>query len=449
MNFEELKTWLNDNEITEIECLVPDIAGIARGKITPANKYIREENMRLPEALFAQTVTGDWPEDEDYADIIDPAEIDMTVEPDPGTVRFVPWTQEPTAQIIHDCFYRDGSPVPMAPRNVLRRVLKLYADEGWKPVVAPELEFFLTSVNKDPDYPLEPPTGRSGRKETARKSYGIDAVNEFDPLFEEMYDYCEAQDLAIDTLIHEEGAAQMEVNFEHGDALELCDQVFLFKRTVREAAFQHKCFATFMAKPMEDEPGSAMHVHQSVVSLETGKNIFTNDSGAASELFYQFIGGQQKFMNPAVPFFAPNVNSYRRLIPGASAPINAHWAEDNRTVGLRIPHSDGQNRRIEHRVSGADVNPYIAIAAMLATGYMGIKNQVKPSDPVVGSAHHLPHALPRTIEEGFRFLDDCPELIEILHPRFVAAYKAVKMAEYFGFQQVISSWEREFLLLNV
>jgi glutamine synthetase len=449
MNFEELKTWLLDNNITEIECLVPDIAGIARGKIMPAKKYLREESIRLPESLFGQTVTGEWPDDEVYYDIIDPAEIDMDVQPDPDTVRLVPWAHEPTAQIIHDCFYNDQSPVPMAPRNVLKSVLKLFSDEGWKPIVAPELEFFLTEINKDPDYPLEPPTGRSGRKETARKSYGIDAVNEFDPLFEEMYDYCEAQQLAIDTLIHEEGAAQMEINFEHGDALELCDQVFLFKRTIREAAFHHNCFATFMAKPHESEPGSAMHVHQSVISLETGDNIFSENNDTPSDLFRWFIGGQQKYMNAATPFFAPNINSYRRLVPGGSAPINSQWAQDNRTVGLRIPLSDGANRRVEHRVSGADVNPYIAVAAMLATGYMGIKNKVEPSAAVVGSAYHMKHALPRTIEEGFRYLDDCEQLIEILNRRFVGLYQAVKMAEYVEFQQVISSWEREYLLLNV
>jgi glutamine synthetase len=449
MNINEMKSWLRDNNITEIECLVPDIAGIARGKIMPAKKYLSEESIRLPESLFGQTVTGEWPEDDVYEAIVDPADIDMHVEPDPSTVRFVPWANEPTAQIIHDCHYRDNSMVPMAPRNVLKAVLELYANEGWRPVVAPELEFFLTARNIDPDHPLEPPTGRSGRKETARKSYGIDALNEFDPLFEEMYDHCEAQNLSIDTLIHEEGAAQMEINFEHGDALELCDQVFLFKRTMRETAFNHKCYATFMAKPMEHEPGSAMHVHQSVVSIETGRNIFTNEDGSASGLFLNFIGGQQKFMNAATPFFAPNVNSYRRLIPGGSAPINSHWAEDNRTVGLRIPGSDGANRRVEHRVSGADVNPYIAVAAVLATGYMGMKNKVDPSDPVTGSAYLLSHALPRTIEEGFRYLDECEQLIDILGERFVSLYKAVKMAEYVEFLQVISSWEREYLLLNV
>lgn len=449
MDFEDLKNWLQTNGITEIECLVPDIAGIARGKIMPAKKYLREESIKLPEGIFGQTVTGDWPDDEQYLDIIDPAEIDMNVLPDPTTVRFVPWAHEPTAQIIHDCYYRDGTPVPLAPRNVLKAVLALFAAEGWQPIVAPELEFYLTEINKDPDYPLEPPMGRSGRKETARKSYGIDAVNEFDPLFEQMYDFCEAQQLAIDTLIHEEGAAQMEINFEHGDALELCDQVFLFKRTVRETALLHNCFATFMAKPMQNEPGSAMHVHQSVVDIETGKNIFTAADGGPSDLFRWYIGGQQKYMNPAVPFFAPNVNSYRRLIPGGSAPINAHWAEDNRTVGLRVPGSDGVNRRVEHRVSGADVNPYIALAAMLATGYLGVKQHLEPTAMVTGSAHDLQHNLPRTIEEGFRFLDDCQPLIGILGERFCRAYKAVKMTEFLEFQHVISSWEREFLLLNV
>jgi len=449
MNFQDLKEWLKEKQITEIECLVPDMAGIARGKITPANKYLREESIRLPESLFGQTVTGGWPDDEIYEAIVDPAQRDMHVNPDPDTVRLVPWAHEPTAQIIHDCFYRDGTPVQMAPRNVLKAVLKLFNDEGWSPVVAPELEFYLTEMNKDPDYPLEPPVGRSGRKETARKSYGIDAVNEFDPLFEMMYDFSDKQELSIDTLIHEEGAAQMEINFHHGNALDLADQVFVFKRTVREAAINHKCFATFMAKPHEEEPGSAMHVHQSVVRTDNGQNIFSNEDGTPSKLFYWFIGGQQKYMNAAVPFFAPNINSYRRLQPGGSAPINPHWAEDNRTVGLRVPGSDPANRRVEHRLSGADVNPYIAFAAMLATGYLGIKNQLEPTAEIIGSAHNLPYGLPLTIEEGFRHLDGCEELIEILGPRFVQCYKAVKMAEYAEFQKVISSWEREFLLLNV
>ncbi len=161
--------------------------------------------MRLPEVVFFQTVTGDWPDDESMIDL---TEKDMTLEPDQNTIRFVPWTKEPTAQVIHDCYTVEGNPVDISPRAVLRRVLSLYEKEGWHPVVAPELEFFLVQKNLDWDYPLEPPIGRNGRPETARQSFSIDAVNEFDPIFEDMYDYCEAQGLDVDTLVHESGAAR-------------------------------------------------------------------------------------------------------------------------------------------------------------------------------------------------------------------------------------------------
>src|ERR1700755_868071 len=189
---------------------------------------------------------------------------------DPSTIRVVPWAAEPTAQVIHDSFYSDGAPVSMAPRYVLKKVLSLYEERGWRPVVAQELEFYLGEPNVDADYPLKPPMGRSGRPEIGRQSYSIAAVNEFDPLFDDMYAFCEAQGIEIDTLIHEDGAAQMEINLIHGNALSLADQVFLFKRTAREAALRHKMDATFMAKPMAREPGSAMHIHQSVVDRQTG-----------------------------------------------------------------------------------------------------------------------------------------------------------------------------------
>ena len=163
----------------------------------------------------------------------------------------------------------------MAPRYVLRHVLEMYAQRGWEPVVAPELEFYLVEPNIDADYPLKPPVGRSGRAETGPPGYSIAAVNEFDPLFDDIYQFCEDQDIEIDTLIHEDGAAQMEINLLHGDALDLADQAFLFKRTAREAALRHKMYATFMAKPHAKEPGSAMHIHQSIVDSKTGKNIFS------------------------------------------------------------------------------------------------------------------------------------------------------------------------------
>ncbi len=441
-----IQQYLRDHGISEVEAIIPDMAGVARGKIVPAEKYAEEEGMRMPESIFLQTVTGEYPED---TSAINPSEIDIVLKADANTIRVVPWAAEPTAQVIHDCFYNDGRPVPMAPRNVLRRVLDLYAMHGWKPVVAPELEFFLVEPNIDPDYPLKPPVGRSGRPEIGRQSYSIAAVNEFDPLFDDVYAFCEAQNIDIDTLIHEDGAAQMEINLLHGDAMDLADQAFLFKRTAREAALRHKMYATFMAKPMAKEPGSAMHIHQSVLDTRSGNNIFSDGEGAPSPLFYSHVAGMQKYLPAAMSLFAPNVNSYRRLSRHTLAPINVQWGYDNRTAGLRVPVSSPSARRVENRLGGADANPYLAIAASLACGCLGMIEGLKPTEPITGSAYDLPYALPRTLAESLRVLRDCRPLVELLGERFVAAYSAVKENEHETFLQVISSWEREHLLLNV
>lgn len=443
-----LEKWLVERGVTEVECLVPDMSGVPRGKILPARKFLnglKDNELRIPESVFVQTVTGQYPDE----DVTDGTVRDMFMRPDPNSVRLVPWYNEPTAQVICDGYYLDGSEVDIAPRHVLKRVIDLYHQHGWTPIVAPELEFFLVKVNTDPDYPLVPPIGRSGRPETSRQAFSIDAVNEFDPLFEDVYDYCDIQDIDIDTLAHEAGAAQMEINFNHGDPLDLADQVFLFKRTVRQTALKHKIYATFMAKPMQDEPGSSMHLHQNVLDKKTGKNLFSNAKGEESDEFYHHIGGLQKYIPSATPFFAPNVNSYRRMTPNSDAPINVHWSRDNRTVGLRIPVSTPKARRVENRVPGADTNPYLTIAASLACGYLGMIEKLKPTDPVKGDGYSHEQTLPRHLPDALSKLMSCPELQEVLGHKFIKAVYYVKSAEWAAYQRVISSWERENLLLNV
>jgi glutamine synthetase len=268
-------------------------------------------------------------------------------------------------------------------------------------------------------------------------------------MFEDLYDHCEVLDIALETLNHEAGAAQMEINLVHGDPVKISDQAFLFKRATRETALRHNMYATFMAKPMEKEPGSAMHIHQSIVDTHTGKNIFSDDSGQASPLFFAHIAGLQRYLPAAMSLLAPNVNSYRRLIRDHAAPINAHWGYDNRTVGLRVPDSSPESRRVENRVPGADANPYLVVAASLACGLLGMMDQLEPSEPVTGNAYNMPYDLPRTLEQALRALRDCTPLREILGERFVRAFNAVKENEHGTFLQVISSWEREHLLLNV
>jgi glutamine synthetase len=438
--------WLRENRITEVECIVPDMTGNARGKFIPADKFIKEDS-RLPQAILVTTVTGDYTEEE--AELIGPTDSDMMLQPDPDTMRLVPWADEPTGQIIHDCYLREGGLHPLATRSVLRNVLSLYEAEGWQPIVAPEVEFYLVQKNPDPDLELQPPIGRSGRREAGRQSYSIDAVNEFENIIEAMYDYCEAQKLDVDTLIHESGLAQMEVNFLHGDALDLADQVFVFKRTMRETALRHGVFATFMAKPMEGEPGSALHIHQSIIDRKTGKNIFSTEDGQEHERFRHFIGGLQQYTPGAIAFFAPSVNSYRRLSPDFAAPTNMHWGYENRTTGIRVPDSGPDNRRVENRFPGADCNPYLAMAVSLACGYLGMKQKIDPHPPHSGDAYEEPLTVARSLKEALRLLDQQDDLKEVLGPRFVRAYKAVKNHEFEAFNKVISSWEREYLLLNV
>ncbi len=451
--YNSIENWLSSRKVKEVECMVADLAGIARGKILPSDKFIagyKEQSLRLPEAVFVQTVSGDYP-DEDRSDfrVSDPANIDVVMMPDPDTMRLVPWYEEPTAQVICDCFYADGRELEFAARSVLKRVLRLYDEAGWRPIVAPELEFFLVRVNTDPDYPLEPPVGSSGRAETGRQAFGIDAVNEFDRLFEDIYDYCEAQGLDIDTLSHEAGAAQMEINFNHGSPLDLADQAFLFKRTVRQTALRRNIYATFMAKPMSQEPGSSMHIHQSIVDKSSDRNLFATKTGKNSKLFLSHIAGLQKYIPQVMPLFAPNVNSYRRLLPYSDAPINVHWGLDNRTVGLRVPVSEAGARRIENRIAGADVNPYLAIAASLACGYLGMVEKLKPREPVEGSAYRLAHTLPRHLFDAMGRFNACKPMKELLGRQFINTVGLVKSAELDAYQQVISSWEREHLLLNV
>ncbi|MEZ5774471.1 MAG: glutamine synthetase family protein [Hyphomicrobiaceae bacterium] len=442
----EVLPWLRAHRIDEVECAVPDIAGIARGKAMPAVKFADLKPMHLPVSIFFQGVTGDYVDfegDQGYT------EGDLLLVPDLSTLRPAPWSKSPTAQVIHDVLWQTGEAVEYAPRSVLKRVLKLYAEEGWEPVVAPEIEFYLTQKNPDPDYPLEPPVGRSGRVGTALQSYALSGVDEYAEIVDDLYDFAEAQRLEIDTIIQEGGTSQLEINLQHGNALELADQVFFFKRTLREAALRHGCYATFMAKPMEDEPGSAMHIHQSVVDVKTGRNIFSDAKGQPTALFYGFVGGQQEYLPAAACFFAPYVNSYRRLVPDAAAPINVEWGMDNRTTGLRVPVAPPEARRIENRLPGADTNPYLVLAASLACGLLGMKQALKPREPVTGSAYESSYQIPRSLLEAVAQFQECQALQEMLGPGFSALYGKIKHAEFENFMRVISPWEREHLLLTV
>ena len=453
---DNFKKWIEENTITEVECLVPDLGGIARGKILPSDKFLKgleNDSHRLPQSVFIQTISGGYATDDNEelpTDVYNPTDIDIILRPDFKTIRNVPWYEDPTAQVICDAVNLNGTAVINSSRNILKKILKLYEELKYKPIVSPEVEFYLVKPNPDSDYPLEVPIGQSGRKETGQQSFGIDAVNEFDPLFEDVYNYCEQQEIEIDTINHEGGSAQMEINFQHGDPLDLADQVFLFKRTLRQSALKHKLYATFMAKPMENQPGSSLHLHQSLYNKRNNKNIFFNKKNTISNLMRNYIGGLQKYTPLLMPIHAPNVNSYRRLFATWGTPRNVNWGIGNRSCSFRIPSTEEKSMRIENRISGSDTNPYLVFAANLAAGYLGIINKLKPTPETKKSLFQDKNSiLPKNMEEAISLFETNEELNQIFSHKFIKTIAAIRRVENQAYLKVISSWEREYLLLNV
>ena len=451
---EKFQKWLKEKAITEVECLVPDLGGIARGKILPTNKFIKglkDNSHRMPQSIFIQTISGGYAtEDEEELphEVYNPTDIDVILKPDYNTIRIVPWNEDPTAQVICDADSLNGNPITNASRHVLKKILKLFEKKGYTSIVSPELEFYLVKPNPDSDYPLEIPVGQSGRQEIGKQAYGVDAVNEFDPLFEDVYDYCESQNIEIDTINHESGSAQMEINFQHGNPLDLADQVFLFKRTLRQAALKHKLYATFMAKPMENQPGSSMHLHQSLYDKKNN-NIFYKKNNL-SNIMNNYIGGLQKYTPKLMPIHAPNVNSYRRLFATWYAPRNVKWGVGNRSCGFRIPEIEEKNMRIENRISGSDTNPYLIFAANLAAGYLGIQNKIKATEETkISTFDDKKSLLPKNMDVAISLFEKDEELSNIFGLKFIKTIAAIRRVEYQAYLKVVSSWEREYLLLNV
>ncbi|MFC5387277.1 glutamine synthetase family protein [Aquamicrobium segne] len=447
-NWKEVSAWLEWRGIEDIECITPDQAGVARGKMMPSSKFTSNTSLALPSAVFMTTISGRYPEDGNGF-VYPEDDGDLKMVPDLSTLTVVPWEDDPTAAVICDLVHQDGRTVEFTPRNVLKNVVAAYDKLGLKPVVAPEIEFYLVHKNPDPDYPLTPPVGRSGRAIGGGAGYSIAGVNEFDELIDDIYHFSESQGLEIDTLIHEEGAGQLEINLRHGDPIELADQVFMFKRTIREAALKHDIYATFMAKPIQGQPGSAMHIHQSIIDKKTGDNIFTAEDGSETEAFFHFIGGMQQHVPNALAMLAPYVNSYRRLTPGVSAPVNNKWGYDNRTTAFRVPRSDPAARRVENRIPSSDANPYLALAASLACGLLGLTRKLEATPPVVTAANQAEIDLPRGLLEAVDLFEQDEELATILGKAFTSTFAAIKRTEFETFMEVISPWEREYLLLNV
>lgn len=442
----ERQAFFAQHGIRDVECIFPDISGYPRGKLMPAQQFAAGGELRIAQAIPMQAVTGDY----SYNPIFPDADPDVRLLPDYSTLKLSPWSSVPRAVAIHDCVELNGEPCAFAARSLLKRVVARYTAQGLTPVVAPEIEFYLTAPNTDPAHPLAAPAARNGRAEAGQSAFSLNMLNELAPFWDEFRAALDGLGVNADTWIHEVGQTQYEINLLHGDPVAVADQAFLFKYAAKEIAIKHGLNAVFMAKPISGAQGSSMHLHQSVVDA-SGRNIFSTDEGGESAAFRHFIAGLQTYVPELMLVFAPFVNSYRRFVKGSQAPVNLHWGYDNRTTGLRIPLSGPQARRVENRIAGADANPYLAIAASLAAGLAGMDEALTPTAPlaVTDSGYDQAHGLARSFLPAHEQMVHSAHSRRLLGDAFVTGYCAVKALEYDSYLSEISAWERRYLLPQV
>ena len=428
--------------IDEIECVTPDLNGVPRGKVMTAEGFLEGRRLQMARGVLLQCIMGGYPPARFYGS--DDGDLALTA--DPQQIHRLPWSSQPRALAICDADELSGESSRLSTRGQLKEVIARYAARGLAPVVATELEFFVFAPNTDPTQPFQPPLGLDGRREDGHSAFSVSSNNGLRPFFSEVYACMAALGLPRDTFMHEMGVSQFEINLLHGDPLLLADQTFLFKHLLKEVALKHGLTVVCMAKPLAHTPGSSMHIHQSVVEVAGGGNVFSDAQGKPTPAFYHFIGGQQACLADFTALFAPNVNSYQRLCHPYASPNNACWSEDNRAAGLRIPASSAEARRVENRLPGADANPYLASAASLAAGLHGIERQLEPA-PAIQGEFEVPDqlSLPCTLHAALERLKRSGLARELFGKEFIEGYIATKTLELSSFLDEITPWERRVL----
>lgn len=428
--------------IDEVECVTADLNGVPRGKVMTAAGFLEGRRLQLARGVLLQCIMGGYPESRFYGS--DDGDLALTTTDE--RVFILPWSEPRRALAICDADELDGRSSGLSTRGLLKRVVSAYAERGWQPVVATELEFFVFERPQDPQQPFRPPLGLDGSRESGCSAFSVSSGNGLRPFFSEVYKCMEALGLPRDTFMHEMGVSQFEINLLHADPLLVADQTFLFKHMLKEIGLKHGLAVVCMAKPLPHTAGSSMHIHQSVVEQGSGRNIFTAADGEASPAFFHFLGGQQAALADFTLLFAPHVNSYQRLCHPYASPNNACWSHDNRAAGLRIPASGPAARRVENRLPGADANPYLAIAASLAAGLHGLLNELPPSAAIQGD-FAVPDelSLPCTLHAALQRLRSSTLARQWFGEEFIQGYCAVKEMELMSYLDEITPWERRVL----
>ena len=448
----ELSRFLSDRPgLRFIDLVLHDINGVDRGKRidVAGSAAVFERGLMLPGSLFALDVRGGTVQETGLG--FDEGDADRPCRPLPGTLFDVPWLDHQVAQAQLTMHEPDGSPFFADPRHQLATVLAQLDALGLTPTIAVELEFYLLDLERDAQGMPQPPRGPlTGRREFRTQINSMSDLDEYSALLADIDTVCHAQAVPATTALAEYGPGQFEVNLAHGpDTLAACDQAVRFRRIVRSVARRHGCDATFMAKPYRDMAGSGLHVHVSLLDRE-GRNVFADPRPEGSDALRQAIAGCLATMADGMAVFAPHANSWRRFRPDAYVPVTADWSINNRGTALRVPISDAANRRLEHRVAGADANVYLVVAWILAGVLRGLQAARQPPAPLTGNAYHgqtrtaelLPLHWPVAVE---RFAAS-GAAAEIFGARFRDLYATVKRAELSDFASFVTPVECDWYL---
>jgi len=445
----EADTFLASHPGVEaVDLLLPDINGVVRGKRIERDALhkVFKDGVAMPASVFSLDITGNTIEACGLG--LEIGEPDRPCKPVSGSLVATPWHKRPMAQLLMNMYEGDGSPFFGDPRHVLAKQLERLKALGLTPVVAVELEFYLLDQNRDqfgkPQPPLSPKTGQ---REGHTQVYSINDLDNYADFLHDIAEFTAAQGIPADTAVAENAPGQFEINLKHqDDPLAACDNAILLKRVIKATADKHGMEASFMARPYEDEAGNGLHIHISLLD-DAGNNVFAESGKQWSEKLEHAVGGLLTLMADSMALFCPNVNSYRRLQPGYYVAMSPTWGSDNRTVAVRIPAGPDAARRIEHRIAGADANPYLVMAALLAGVHLGLTEQITPPAPVLGNAfaterENLPNRLPDTLAQ----LRSSERLQQYFGAPFINLFATCKEAELAEFERHVTSLETQWFL---
>jgi len=419
-------------EVRSIELMLIDANGIPRGKLLHRDELlaIYQNGRPLPSSILALTVQG---EDVEATGLVwEVADADCWTYPLPGSLTLQPWRNTPTGQLQVSMHPTQGLPAaPADPRHALVRVIDRLEADGFHPVMAVELEFYLLDKQRDATGRPQPALQMNGVRPEAPQVYGVYELEQVQPFLDDLYAACEVQGLPVRTAISEYAPGQLELTLEHRfDALQAVDEGIRYKRLVKGVANRHGLQACFMAKPFGDRAGSGMHLHVSLADAR-GNNLYASEDPQGTPLLRHSIGGMMATLLDALAIFCPNANSFRRFQANSYAPLAKSWGVNNRTVSFRVPGGPAVSRHIEHRICGADANPYLAAAAILAGIHHGIREQIDPGAAIVGNGYEqATEFLPTDWLTALRALEGSAWAREALGEEFLKVFLAIKQAEY-------------------